>query len=154
MKLKNIIGTPKRYIRSVALTFVTIFSMIIGVYSMIEGFVFKQSTFSYRYFTYIAIISFIISNFMVLFFKINKITFFIQIVIVYSCLNILIYFMGFLFDWFSFKHPIFLIISFLLSLIGLLVFYLIFTIYNHYENKKINSEILKYQERVNKWEDS
>ena len=70
MSLKKYIGTPKRYIRSVALTFVTIFSMIIGVYSLIEGFVFKQNTFSYKYFMYIAIISLVISNFVVLFFKI------------------------------------------------------------------------------------
>lgn len=150
MSLKKYIGTPKRYIRSVALTFVTIFSMIIGVYSLIEGFVFKQNTFSYKYFMYIAIISLVISNFVVLFFKINKVTFFVQIVIVYSCLSILIFIMGFLFDWFSFKHPRFLIIALIIDLIGLGVFYLIFLVYNYFENKKINSDIHDYQERVNK----
>lgn len=150
MSLKKYIGTPKRYVRSVALTFVTIFSMIIGVYSLIEGFVFKQNTFSYKYFMYIAIISLVISNFVVLFFKINKVTFFVQIVIVYSCLSVLIFIMGFLFDWFSFKHPTFLIISLIITLIGLGIFYLIFLIYNYFENKKINSDIHDYQERVNK----
>lgn len=150
MSIKKYIGNPKRYIRSVALTFVTLFSMIIGVYSVIEGFVFKQNTFSYQYFLYMALFAFIISNFMVLFFKINKVTYFVQIIIVYSCLSILVYIMGFLFDWFNFKHPAFLIVSLIVTLIGLGVFYLIFTAYNIYENKKINSEIQNYQERVKK----
>lgn len=148
MKLKEFIGTPKRYFRSVSLTFVTIFSMIIGIYSVIEGFVFKQNAFSNKYFIFIAIISLLISNLMVLFFKINKITFFFQIVFVYVSLNIIIYIMGFLFDWFSFKQPSFLLISLLISTVGFGLFYLGFIIYNYYDNKKINSDIQNYQERV------
>ncbi len=150
MSIKKFIGNPKRYIRSVSLTFVTLFSMIIGVYSVIEGFVFKQNTFSYRYFLYMALFAFIISNFMVLFFKINKVTYFVQIVIVYSCLSVLVYIMGFLFDWFSFKRPTFLIISLIVTIFGLGLFYLLFHIYNYFENKKINSDIQNYQERVKK----
>lgn len=150
MENQRKIKIPKKYVSNVLLTFVTIFSMTICVYALVEGIVFRQNTFNFNHVVIIAFITFLLSNFIVLFFKINKITVFLQVAIVYSVLVIILFIMGFLLGWFSFKRFGFMFSAFLVATIGFFLFYFAKLIKNNYQMVKLNEDIASYKERVGK----
>lgn len=148
--MKKIIHSSKQYINNVALTFMTIFSMIIGTFALIEGLIFQQNAFIFKYAVVIAIIAFVLSNLIVLFFKINKIKSFVQIIVVYSSFVIIIFIMGFLFGWFSFSRGKFFLTAIIITILGLLIFILINYFKRRHEEEKLNKSIMNYKERIEK----
>lgn len=131
-------------------TFITLFIIIFAVTFItkiiVDDLVFKQKSLAFRY-IYIEVFVIVLSSLLLTFFyQINKITLLIQILVTYFIVIVDIYSMGFISGWFSFKNMTFVIVSFSINVIGVVIVSLIAQIRKHIQQDRLNKQLAEYKE--------
>ncbi len=131
-------------------TFITLFIIIFAVTFItkiiVDDLVFKQKSLAFRY-IYIEVFVIVLSSLLLTFFyQINKITLLIQILVTYFIVIVDIYSMGFISGWFSFKNITFVIVSFSINVIGVVIVSLIAQIRKHIQQDRLNKQLAEYKE--------
>lgn len=83
-------------------------------------------------------------------FKMNQITIFLQIVLVYVIFTIAVYTLGYILRLFTIHDIPFFIVSIVISFIGLIILSLILMFKNHRETEDLNKKLKDYKERDKK----
>ena len=140
--LRKIFFITKRYIS----TMLTMFALYVGCYALISGFVFDQFIFPLNYLLIIFITACLVSAIVTGILEINKLNFIVQAVSIYVIVTISIYFVGFYTNRFT-RDNNFWIFSLIINLVCLCILFGIIIIKRTLENKKLNNQLQKYQER-------
>lgn len=133
-------------IRTISI-FSILFTIILGVIALVQLYIFDQHSINIIEIFLIGLITFIISLLLSLFYQINKITVFIQIITTYIILIIFLYFLGFASNWFSFKDISFLIISLSFNFVGIIILSIIIFVNRYKEIRDLNRDLSHYKGR-------
>ena len=140
--LKKIYYVFKRYIS----TLLSIFAVYVGCYGFISVLVFDQYTLPLNYLFIIFITACIVAAILTGILIINKLNFIVQAILIYVIVTISIYFVGFYTNRFT-RDNNFWIYSTIINLTCLSILFGIIIIKRTIENKKLNAQLQKYQER-------
>ncbi len=148
MKNKRMLKLRNALIK-ILIHFTTIFSMLtvafIGISSLIGGVDFGNIIIWLMIF----IISLIEAIVLFFIFKIDKMTLFIQITVVYFTFTLFLYLLGYLLRIFNTYDIKFVLITFGMVFVGYIFISLIILFKNKRENDRLNKELKKFKERDN-----
>lgn len=148
MKNKRILKLRNALIK-ILIHFTTIFSMLtvafIGISSLIGGVDFGNIIIWLMIF----IISLIEAIVLFFIFKIDKMTLFIQITVVYFTFTVFLYILGYLLRIFNMNDIKFVLITLGMVFVGYIIISLIILFKNKKENDRLNKELRKFKERDN-----
>lgn len=146
MKNKKILKLRNALIKLI-IHFTTVFSMLtvlfIGISSLIGGIEFSNIII----WILILAISLIESVVFYFIFKIDRMSLFVQITIVYFIFTLFLYILGYLLRIFNRSDIKFVLITFGMVLVGYIVISLILLFKNKRENDRLNKELKKFKER-------
>lgn len=146
MKNKKILKLRNALIK-LLIHFTTVFSMLtvlfIGISSLIGGIEFSNIII----WILILAISLIESVVFYFIFKIDRMSLFVQITIVYFIFTLFLYILGYLLRIFNRSDIKFVLITFGMVLVGYIVISLILLFKNKRENDRLNKELKKFKER-------
>ena len=140
--LKKIYFIFKRYLS----TLLSMFAVFVGCYGFISVLVFNQYILPLNYVLMIFITACIVAAILTGILIINKLNFIVQAVLIYVIVTISIYFVGFYTNRFT-RDNDFWLFSIIINLVCISLLFGIITIKRTLENKKLNSQLQKYQER-------
>lgn len=127
--------------------FTILFTIILGVIGLVQFFIFDQHSLNIGEILIIALILFIISISLSLFYQINAITVFFQIITTYLTLIIFLYFLGFILKWFSLKNLDFIIPSLTFNILGGIILTVIILVNRNKEIRDLNRDLIHYKGR-------
>ncbi|HHU80119.1 MAG: hypothetical protein ACOX40_07160 [Bacilli bacterium] len=136
----------KQIINNIALFFVIIFTMAIGIYTTIEGLVFKKNNMDFTLILIAMGVILIVSILLVLFYMNNHTTLFLQITITYSLLTAIIYWFALRADWFEVKEFRNVLAIIVTSILGYLALIWFLFMNKRIESFKINKKLKEFKE--------
>lgn len=146
MKNKKILKLRNALIK-LLIHFTTVFSMLtvlfIGISSLIGGIEFSNIII----WILIVAISLIESIVFYFIFKIDRMSLFVQITVIYFIFTLFLYILGYLLRIFNRNDIKFVLITFGMVLVGYIVISLILLFKNKRENDRLNKELKKFKER-------
>lgn len=146
---KETLNKIKRTLSNFAIIFTIVFALLIIVLTSISQFVYGDLRFV-RELVVVLVSSFIISVFITLILKINRISLALQVVLIYSILALFIVLVGYLlyiYDFYYNTKLMIFTIGFLL--LGLIIITLVFESLRKKANKYLNDNLKQYKERDN-----
>lgn len=131
-------------------TFITLSIIIFAVTFLtkivVDDFVFAQKTIAFRY-IYLEVIAIIVSSILLtLFYQINRITLFVQVLVTYLTISFDIYFLGLISGWFNYNNLVFFIASICVILVGAFVIIGVTFIRRYIQQLRLNKELASYKE--------
>ena len=135
-----------RFFTSFFVLFTISFSLTFIAKIVIDALVFSQKTLTYNYMYLELIVILVVAILLTLFYQINRISLFVQVIVTYVMILIDIYFFGFISGWFSFNNLVFLIVSISFNIVGLAIISTIVLLNNVMKQKKLNEELKHYKE--------
>lgn len=127
--------------------FATIFAITFFASLLIDAKIFEQKTLVFSYVYYKLIISFGAAIILTLFYKINRTTVLIQLIVTFMVSLIVIYAQGFLSGWFNFEDLTFCIISLSCNILGLIAVAIYLYIRRKRQSDLLNKHLKNFKER-------
>lgn len=127
--------------------FATIFAITFFASLLIDAKIFEQKTLVFSYVYYKLFISFGAAIILTLFYKINRTTVLIQLIVTFMVSLIVIYAQGFLSGWFNFEDLTFCIISLACNILGLIAVAIYLYIRRKRQSDLLNKHLKNFKER-------
>lgn len=127
--------------------FATIFAIAFFATLLIDATIFGQKAMVFSYVYYKILISFGAAIILTLFYQINKMTMFIQLLVTFIVSLAVIYVQGFISGWFNFKDLTFCIISLSINIIGLVGVALYLYTRRKKQSDLLNKQLKNFKER-------
>lgn len=140
-------------IRNTVLKFLVYFAIVFSVFALIDifvGFVIGSGVGGFFNWLILLGCSFILSIVLFFLFKINQISFLMQILLAYTIILIGVYLQGYVIRLFSLYDIRFFIICLVISILGLFLLSLILLLKNKRENDDLNKYLNQFKEREKK----
>ncbi len=136
-----------RFLTSFLTTCIIIFAVAFFAKVLIDGLIFGQRSVNYNYVYLEILVVVVISILLTLFYQINSITLFIQIVVTFISIILTIYMFGIFSGWFTFDKLLFTIIPLSFNIIGLVAVSLLLLYVRKRQTKNLNKQLESYKER-------
>lgn len=138
-----------RFFASFLSTFMIIFAIVFFAKMLIDALIFSQRAINYNY-IYLELIIVVISSLLLtLFYQINTINVIIQILVTFLMILVMIYSFGIITGWFSFENWLFILITILISALGLGFIAFLILYLRKRQMKNLNNQLNSYKERDN-----
>lgn len=139
----------KKFFTNLLITFATIFTSLILIFSIISEFVYNNMNFLSN-FILVSIVSFISSCILMFLFRLQRISVVLQVFIVYIFISLIVIILGYyLFIYDFIYNSRLLFATFFILLIGAFLLSLIFFVKNKKNNKSLNANLKQFKERDN-----
>lgn len=136
----------KIILNNIAVFFVIIFTMAVGIYTLIEGLIFKKNNMDFTLIIIAMGVILVVSVLLVFFFRNNYTTFFLQITFTYFILTGIIYWFAFKAEWFEYKDLRNILAIILPNIIGYIILIWFFNLAKKIELRRINKKLKEYKE--------
>ena len=147
--MKNKTNKFMRFLTTFLTLTIIIFAVCFFTKIVVDDFFFAQKTIAFRY-IYLEVIAILISSaLLTLFYQINRITLFVQVLVTYSIITIDIYFLGVISGWFNYKNIAFFITSICVIVAGALLILAVTFIRRYIQQKRLNKELASIKEEDN-----
>ncbi|HOE78416.1 MAG TPA: DUF3021 family protein [Bacilli bacterium] len=139
-----------QFVATSAVIFSILFAVTIGVYIIVQSFVFKQKIMQFSDLILSTGVLLCVSVGLNFFYRINRITIFFQVLCTYLVLIVFMYFMGFLLGWFSFNNLDFLLTCLLIHFLGGFLVTLGIVLKRNFEFSNLNRRLSEFKGRGKK----